>query len=81
MKNIDDKINKFNGFFVKVGPDLAGKKSRTQWHRMIMNDNWIIHYDWRTTIIKPIEEDIDDECKTDYNVLDMEIVKMAVPNH
>lgn len=26
MKNIDDKINKFNGFFVKVGRDLAGKK-------------------------------------------------------
>lgn len=35
MKNIDDKINKFKGFFVKVGPDLAEKKnpgsSNTEW--------------------------------------------------
>lgn len=37
MKNIDDKINKFNGFFVKVGPDLAGKKKIQD--PVIQNDN------------------------------------------
>lgn len=36
MKNIDDEINKFNGFFVKVGPDLAGKKIQDP---VIQNDN------------------------------------------
>ena len=81
INNMNDVINKFNDFFVNIGPNLVEEIQDP----VSSSDNLIVRNPM-TMFLKPVEEkeiiDIVHDCKnktsTDYNEIDMIIVKRVI---
>ena len=81
INNMNDIVNRFNDFFVNIGPKLSEEIQDP----VTSNDN-LIDRNSKTMFLMPVEEkeiiDIVNECKskssTDYNEIDMIIVKRVI---